>query len=244
MEHYDENQAIEDYAVTIFLTKEGYFKKITPQSLRMSGEHKLKEGDFISQTFECSNKAEIIFLTNKGQAYKSRLFEFEDSKTSVLGDFLPAKLGFEEGESVIFAFLPKEYGGFLLYFFENGKIAKVALSGFDTKSNRKRLTGAFSLASPLVSVIHLEEDENIFVTSTAGRGLCFDSTHLSLKTTKTTIGVAVMTLKKNQFVEYASLAKDCDYKNISRYMAKTLPSAGALLRDEKLAESQISLIDN
>ena len=238
VEHYDESQSIEDYPVNVFVTKEGYFKKITPLSLRMGGDHKLKEGDEISQTFECTNKSEIIFLTNMQQAYKAKLYEFDDCKASVLGDYLPSKLGMEEGESPIFAFLPGDYSGMLIYVFENGKVAKIPTAGFDTKSNRRRLTGAFSAASPLIAAVHMENDGDIFISSSAGRGLCVNTSALSLKTTKTTIGVSVMTLKKNQTVISASKAESCSYSNLARYRAKTIPHAGAILHSE---EQQLSM---
>lgn len=243
VEHYDESEAIEDYAVNLFVSKEGYFKKVTPLSLRMSGEHKLKDGDEIFQTFETTNKAEIIFLTNKQQAYKAKLHEFEDTKVSVLGDYLPQKLGMEEGEVPIFTFLPDKYQGNLVLAFENGKVAKIAVSGFDTKSNRKRLTGAYSDASPVVGLFHLPDEEaEVFLTSTAGRGLVFSTAMLTLKTTKTTIGVAVMTLKKGHKVTGAVPVDQAGYQNISRYSTRTIPAAGAILREENSEESQISLL--
>lgn len=242
VEHYDENEAIEDYSVNIFISRDGYFKKITPLSLRMGGEHKLKEGDEIYQSFESTNKAEIIFLTNKFQAYKARLYEFDDSKASVLGDYLPNKLSMEEGEYPIFSFLPKDYNGFLLLCFANGKIAKVSASGFDTKSNRRKLTNAYSSASPLVSALYLENDEKLFIESSGQRGLVFNTLALSIKSTKTTIGVAVMSLKKNQTVTGVVLAQNSSYKNLKRYESKTLPSMGFILRDEHSEEDQISLL--
>ena len=242
VEHYDENEAIEDYAVNLFVTKEGYFKKITPLSLRMSGDHKLKDGDEIAQTFDTTNKAEIIFLTNKQQAYKAKLYEFEDTKASVLGDYLPQKLGMEEGELPVYAFLPGKFDGNLVLVFAGGKVAKVAVSGFDTKSNRKRLTGAYSGASPLVAAFHLETDTELFLTSSAGRGLVFSTAMLAVKTTKTTIGVAVMTLKKGHTVIRAQVSDQSTYKNIARYSTRTIPAAGAILREETDEEPQISLL--
>ncbi|MBQ5812741.1 MAG: topoisomerase IV, partial [Clostridia bacterium] len=161
IEHYDENENIEDYPVNIFLSREGYFKKITPLSLRMGGDQKYKESDGLRMTMASSNKQEIIFLTDKAQAYKAKLYEFDDSKASVLGDYLPQKLGMEEGETPIFMFLPGSYDGFLLFAYENGKIAKIEAAAYNTKSNRRRLTGAYSDKAPLAAVLHLPGDTEV-----------------------------------------------------------------------------------
>ena len=161
VEEYDESQQIEDYPVRIFLSREGYFKKITPQSLRVSSEQKFKEGDALRQSLEATNKADVIFLTNRCQAYKARLFEFDDSKASVLGDYLPQKLGMDEGESPIFVLLPGDYKGNLISVFENGKAAKVELSAFETKSNRRKLTASLSDKSPVVALFHGQPDVEI-----------------------------------------------------------------------------------
>ena len=170
----------------------------------------------MSQTVECNNNSVITFLKNMPQAYKAKLYEFDDCKASVLGDYLPSKLGMEEGESPIFAFLPGDYSGMLIYVFENGKVAKIPTAGFDTKSNRRRLTGAFSAASPLIAAIHMENDGDIFITSSAGRGLCVNTQALSLKTTKTKRGVSVMTLKKNQTGITASKDESVGDSTLSR----------------------------
>ena len=175
VEEYNEEEHVEDYAVTVFLSKEGYFKKITPQSLRMSNEQKFKDGDSLRQSIECSNAKEIIFLTNQCQAYKMKLSDFEDSKASVLGDYLPQKLGMDEGEAPVYAFLPGQYKGSLITVFENGKIAKVELSAFETKSNRKKLTGAYSDKSPLKAILPLKEDMQVVLVSTEGRALIFST---------------------------------------------------------------------
>ena len=240
----EENNAeenIEDYPVNVFVTKEGYFKKITPLSLRMGGEHKLKEGDEIFQSFETTNKTDIIFLTNSGQAYKAKLHEFDDTKASVLGDYIPAKLGMDAGENVVFTFITKDYKGELLYFFENGKAAKIPVSGFETKTNRKKLTGAYSTASPLVSALHIMEDTNVFIETSGGRGLCVNSVLIPLKATKTTIGVNTVSLKKNQKVTSVCAAEKSVYKNLTRYTSRTIPAAGAILRDENPQEVQMTL---
>ncbi len=241
VEHYNEEQNIEDYPVNIFLTKEGYFKKITPQSLRMSGEHKLKEGDEIAQTFETSNKQEIIFFTNQHKAYKARLHEFEDTKTSVLGDYLPSKLSMDEDEQVIFMMLPDDFKGNLFIVFENGKCAKIDISSFETKTNRKRLTGAYSDKSPAIAFFHLAEDKEITLFSTANRALCVHTSMVSLKTTRSTQGIATMVLRGAHKITKASYAEDCGLTDLPRYRSKTIPSIGALLKEEDLPDKQLTL---
>ena len=240
IEEYDETQSIDDYPVHLFMTREGYFKKITPQSLRMSGEHKLKDGDEIAFALEGRNAAEVIFLTNRCQAYKARLYEFDDSKASVLGDFLPQKLGMEEGETPIWLFLPGDYTGHLLYVFENGKAARVESAAFQTKSNRRKLTGAFSDRSPLVAAFLLDGDAEL-VLSTGVRALVVNTALLAPKTTRTTQGVAVMALKRGQKVISAQRLDSSALSNPARYRTRTLPAAGALLRSEDLPEKQLTL---
>ncbi|ODU57828.1 MAG: topoisomerase IV [Clostridium sp. SCN 57-10] len=240
IERYDENDNIEDYPVSIFMTRDGYFKKITPLSLRMGGEHKLKDGDELMYSAEATNKAEIIFLTGAGQAYKARLHEFDDSKASVLGDYLPQKLGMDTNETPVFAFLPGDYKSCLIYVFENGKVAKVECASFETKSNRRKLTGAYSDKSPLVGVFHLTEDEELALTA-GSRLLVFSTAQLAAKTTRATQGVSVMTLKKNAVVKSAARLADSGVENPARYRTRTLPAAGALLRDEDLPEKQLTL---
>lgn len=240
VEQYDASENIEDYPVSVFLTRDGYFKKITPLSLRMGGEQKLKDGDELTYTAEATNKAEIIFLSSAGQAYKARLHEFDDSKASVLGDYLPQKLGMDEGEVPIFAFLPGDYKGSLIYVFQNGKAAKIECAAFETKSNRRKLTGSYSDKSPLIAAFHLTEEEELAV-STGTRLLIFNTAQLAAKTTRGTQGVAVMTLKKNATVKSACRLADSGVENPARYRTRTLPAAGALLRDEDLPEKQLTL---
>ena len=243
----DEQDAIEeedttpDYPVHLFLSREGYFKKITPQSLRMSSEQKLKEGDAVSQTFEARNAEEIIFLTNQAQAYKSRLSEFEDVKASVLGEYIPAKLGMEDGELPVFAFLPGDYSGGLLYVFENGKVARVLANTFETKTNRRRLTSAYSDKSPLVAAFHIREETEIALYSSAGRMLLLNTALLTPKTTRDTIGVGVMTLKAGQRVESAKLLAQVTLADPKRYRSRTLPAAGAKLSPADQPEQQLAL---
>ena len=230
-----------DYPVTLFLSKEGYFKKITPQSLRMSGEQKFKEGDALAASFEAGNRDELLIFTDRCQVYKAKCFEFEDSKASVLGDFLPAKLGMEEGESVVGLCLPGDYRGGLLFFFENGKVAKVDLASYDTKSNRRRLTGAYSGISPLRTMLMLKEDAEVVLYSAAGRALIFSSAMLAAKVTRSTQGVAVMTLKKNDHVERAALLRQTPITQPSRYRARTIPAAGMLLKDADSDQMKLEL---
>ena len=230
-----------DYPVTLFLSKEGYFKKITPQSLRMSGEQKFKEGDALAASFEAGNRDELLIFTDRCQVYKAKCFEFEDSKASVLGDFLPVRLGMEEGESVVGLCLPGDYRGSLLFFFENGKVAKVDLASYDTKSNRRRLTGAYSDKSPLRTMLMLKEDAEVVLYSAAGRALIFSSAMLAAKVTRSTQGVAVMTLKKNDHVERAALLRQTPITQPSRYRARTIPAAGMLLKDADSDQMKLEL---
>ncbi len=238
---FQEEDTTPDYSVNLFLSREGYLKKITPQSLRMSGEQKLKEGDTIVQTFEARNAEEIVFLTNRAQAYKTRLSEFDDTKASVLGEYVAAKLGMEEGEIPVYAFLPGDYSGTLVYVFENGKVARVAANTFETKTNRRRLTSAYSDKSPLVAVFHIKEELEIAIYSSAGRMLLLNTAMLAPKATRDTIGVAVMSLKTGQKVESARLQTELHLADPKRYRSRTLPATGAKLAPADLPEQQLTL---
>jgi len=232
---------VPDYPVTVFISREGYFKKITPQSLRMSGEQKFKEGDALLLSRETTNSAELLVFTDRCQVYKTRLSDFDDGKASQLGDYLPGKLGFDEGESFFDAVFPGDYSGNLLFVFENGKCAKVELSGYATKTNRRKLTGAYCDKSPLVSVIELPQEEELALYASDGRTLIFSTALLASKTTRATQGVAVMALKKNAKLVRVRTLADSAIGNQARYRAKSLPAAGALLRQEDTEERQISL---
>ena len=232
---------VPDYPVTVFLSREGYFKKITPQSLRMSGEQKFKEGDSLLLSRETTNAAELLVFTDRCQVYKTRLSDFDDGKASILGDYLPGKLGFDEGESFFAAIFPGDYTGNLLFVFENGKCAKVELSGYATKTNRRKLTGAYSDKSPLVAVLELPQEQELALYASDGRTLIFSTALLAAKTTRATQGVAVMALKKNAKVVRVQTLLDSAIGNQARYRAKSLPAAGALLRQEDTEEQQISL---
>ena len=232
---------VPDYPVQLFLSREGYFKKITPQSLRMSGEQKFKEGDGLLLSRETTNNQELLVFTDRAQVYKTRLSDFPDGKASALGDYLPGKLGFDEGEGFFAAVFPGDYTGNLLFVFENGKAAKVELSGYATKTNRRKLTGAYSDKSPLRAVFHLTEEEQIALYATDGRCLIFSTAQLAVKTTRATQGVAVMSLKKIAVLERAARLTESGIQNPARYRTRTIPAAGALLREDDLEEKQMTL---
>ena len=234
----EEEDDVPDYGVTAFVSKEGYLKKMTAQSLRMSGEQKFKEGDSLSFSQETTNRAEFLVFTDRYQCYKSRLSDFDDGKASQLGDYLPQKLGFEVGENLVALVFCGDYKGFILFFFENGKAAKVPLSAYETKTNRKKLTGAYSDKSPLIKAVALDADEQMVVYSTDGRAAIFSTAQLLPKTTRNTQGVAVMTLKKKATLRDAVLLTQSGIVNESRYRTKTIPSAGAVLKEEDSAEKQ------
>ena len=239
---YEEEQA-EEYPVHIFLSREGYFKKISPQSLRMSSDQKFKEGDSLRQSFETTSNAEIMFFTDQHQVYKTRLGEFEDSKASVLGEYLPAKLGMDPGESVIYAVLPgTDYAGALLFFFENGKVARVELSAYQTTSNRRKLTGAYSDKAPLCCIRRVDEEGELAVYSSEPRCLIFHTALLAPKTTRTTQGVAAMNLKPKYHLERVTTVEESAISNLSRYRVRAIPAAGALLRQEDTEERQLGLL--
>ena len=227
---------IPEYPVTVFFTKGGYFKKITPISLRMSGTQKLKDGDEIAQTVETANSAELLFFTNKCQVYKSRACDFDDTKASVLGDYVAAKLEMEEGELPVYMAVTSDYSGYMMFFFENGKAAKVSLDAYRTVTKRKKLIKAFSDKSPVAAVMQLAADEEIVVISSAGRHLLLNTAVILPKTTKDTIGVGVMTLKKGQRLMSARKYREGEFAKAYRYRAKNLPAAGALLSSEDEAE--------
>ena len=237
----EEEDDVPDYGVTVFVSKEGYLKKMTAQSLRMSGEQKFKEGDSLSFSQETTNRAEFLVFTDRYQCYKSRLSDFDDGKASQLGDYLPQKLGFEAGENLVALVFCGDYKGFILFFFENGKAAKVPLSAYETKTNRKKLTGAYSDKSPLIKAVALDADEQMVVYSTDGRAAIFSTAQLLPKTTRNTQGVAVMTLKKKATLRDAVLLTQSGIVNESRYRTKTIPSAGAVLKEEDSAVKQQTL---
>lgn len=237
----EEEEEAPDYSVNIFYTKEGYFKKILPQSLRMSSEQKLKEGDSVAYSNECSNNDELLFFTDKAQVYKTKVNEFKETKASTLGDYVPAKLNMDEGENSIYAVNTKDYKGYMIFAFENGKIAKVPLSAYETKTNRKKLTGAYSDKSPIADIIYVKEDCEIMLTSSQGRVLLFNTGAIAEKASRSTVGVNVLALKKGHRLISAKLYKEGDLAKPSRYRTKTLPAAGSVLSAEDKAE-QLSFL--
>jgi DNA gyrase subunit A len=242
VEEYREEDETPDYPVSVFLSREGYFKKITPQSLRMADTQKYKEEDGLRQSFEASNRDEVMFFTDKCQVYKARLSDFEDSKASALGDYLPSKLGMEPEERVVFLHLPGDYTGALVFFFENGKAARVDLSAYKTTSNRRRLTGAYSDKSPLVGIVALREERELAVYSTEPRALVFSTALLTPKTTRTTQGVQVMTLRPKHHVASVCPLEDSPITNLARYRCRAVPAAGAVVREEDGEEKQMQIL--
>ena len=234
----NEEESVPDYPVTVFVSKEGYLKKITAQSLRMSGEQKFKEGDSLAYSREATNREELLVFTDRFQCYKTRLSDFEDGKASLLGDYLPQKLGMDPGENILQVIFPGDGKGFVLFFFENGKVAKVPLSAYETKTNRKKLTGAFSDKSPVVKILSLPTDAQVAMYSSDGRAMIFSTAELLPKTTRSTIGVAVMSLKKKAVLQNALLLEESGIENQARYRMKSIPAAGALLRPEDGPEKQ------
>ena len=238
----EEPEETPDYAVHLFLSREGYLKKITPASLRMSAEQKFKEGDGLSQQWELSNRDELLVFTDRQQCYKARLCDFDDTKASVLGDYLPTKLGMDPEERAVWACVPGDYSGNLLFFYENGKVARVELSAYQTQTRRKRLTGAYCDKSPLVTACLLGEETEMALFSTEGRVVLFSTAVLAPKTTRTTQGVGIMTLKPKYRVEKALPLIATSIVNPGRYRSRSLPVAGALLKEEDTGLKQMTLL--
>ena len=237
----DDEPETPDYPVSVFVSREGYFKKITPKSLRMADEQKFKEGDSLLFSCETTNAAELMVFSDRCQVYKARCADFEDTKASALGDYLPGKLGFDEGENFFALCMPGDYSGSVLFVFENGKVAKVELAAYQTKSNRRKLTGAYSDKSPLKALFRLTEDVQLALYSTEGRALVFSTAQLAAKTTRATQGVAVLTLKRKASLCRAVELERSGIVNAARYRTRTLPAAGALLRPEDAEEKQMEL---
>ena len=241
-EYEDEPEETPDYPVTLFLSREGYFKKITAQSLRMSGEQKFKEGDELFRQVEATNNTELMFFTDRQQVYKVRAADFADGKASLLGDYLPTKLGMDEEEKVIDLVLPRDYSGHVLFFFENGKCARVSLSAYATTSNRRKLTGAYSDKSPLAALVPLTEDRELALISTEPRALLLHTALLAPKTTRATQGVAVMNMKPRYHLDRVCTPEESGITNLARYRVRSIPAAGALLREEDQGREQMSLL--
>ena len=241
-EYEEEPEETPDYPVTLFLSREGYFKKITAQSLRMSGEQKFKEGDGLFRQVEATNNTELMFFTDHQQVYKVRAADFADGKASLLGDYLPTKLGMDEEEKVIDLVLPGDYSGHVLFFFENGKCARVSLSAYATTSNRRKLTGAYSDKSPLAALLKLTEDKELALISTEPRALLLHTALLATKTTRSTQGVAVMNMKPRYHLDRVCTPEESGITNLARYRVRSIPAAGALLREEDQGREQMSLL--
>ena len=241
-EYEEEPEETPDYPVTLFLSREGYFKKITAQSLRMSGEQKFKEGDGLFRQVEATNNTELMFFTDHQQVYKVRAADFSDGKASLLGDYLPTKLGMDEEEKVIDLVLPGDYSGHVLFFFENGKCARVSLSAYATTSNRRKLTGAYSDKSPLAALLKLTEDKELALISTEPRALLLHTALLAPKTTRATQGVAVMNMKPRYHLDRVCTPEESGITNLARYRVRSIPAAGALLREEDQGREQMSLL--
>ncbi len=243
VEEFSEDRQIDDYHVTLFLSESGYFKKINDQSLRMSSDQKYKDGDALMTSFESSNAHDLLFLTDKQQIYKAKAADFEDTKASALGIYLPTKLQMDDGEAVIAMIDAEDYKKDLLLIFENGKAARINLSAYETKTNRKRLVNAFSDKSPVKAVILIGDETDIAVYSSDDRVVVFNTTLLQQKTSRTTQGVGVISLKAKRTVARAVALGNTDIKNVSRYRVRSIPAAGALLKQEDRGEEQISLLD-
>ena len=241
-EYEEEPEETPDYPVTLFLSREGYFKKITAQSLRMSGEQKFKEGDGLFRQIEATNNTELMFFTDRQQVYKVRAADFADGKASLLGDYLPTKLGMDEEEKVIDLVLPGDYSGHVLFFFENGKCARVSLSAYATTSNRRKLTGAYSDKSPLAALLTLTEDKELALISTEPRALLLHTALLAPKTTRATQGVAVMNMKPRYHLDRVCTPEESGITNLARYRVRSIPAAGALLREEDQGREQMTLL--
>ena len=241
-EYEEEPEETPDYPVTLFLSREGYFKKITAQSLRMSGEQKFKEGDELFRQVEATNNTELMFFTDRQQVYKVRAADFADGKASLLGDYLPTKLGMDEEEKVIDLVLPVEYSGHVLFLFETGKSARVSLSAYATTSNRRKLTGAYSDKSPLAALVPLTEDRELALISTEPRALLLHTALLAPKTTRATQGVAVMNMKPRYHLDRVCTPEESGITNLARYRVRSIPAAGALLREEDQGREQMSLL--
>ena len=241
IEEPEEEETAEDYPVTVFMTRDGYFKKITAQSLRMSGEHKIKEGDEIRFTFEATNLSSLLVFTDKYQVYKARACEFDDSRASVLGDFLPQKLGMDSGETPVFIAATTDYKGYILAFFKNGKCAKIDMASYETKTNRKKLINAYSDASPLVAMFAVTEEKLFVLTSSNGRCLIVDSGAIAAKSTKNTAGVSVMTLKSKNVLSDVVYYEEGMFDKPNKYRTKNIPAAGSFLKDDE-SPAQTKLI--
>ncbi len=241
IEDSEEIESIEDYPVNLFMTKGGYIKKITPLSLRMGSEHKLKEGDEILNTLESTNKSEIIVFTNQQQVYKLKAYELEDTKASSLGEYLPQKLKMDDGEVPVYMTATTDFKGYVLFFFQNGKAAKIELNAYETKQNRKKLLKAYSDVSPLVEMFVIPEDTLFALCSSNSRCLIVDSSQISLKATKNTAGISVMTLKAKNILQNVWLYDENMFSKPEKYRTKNIPAAGSFIKEDEKSPLQTLL---
>ena len=235
---------MEDYPVTLFLSAEGYFKKILPASLRMNSEQKYKDGDELNLSFESSNNREILFLTDRQQMYKCRVADFEECKASVLGLYLPTLLEMDEGENILTMIDPADYSQDILFMFENGKAARVEMAAYETKTNRRKLLNAYCDKSPLVYVCLLDDEKDLVCYTSDGRALVFNTSLLAPKSSRSVQGVQAVNPKAKRFLKSCALLEDTPIVNVSRYRGKSLPAAGAILKSEDKGEQQLSLIED
>ncbi len=240
--YVEEKETVDDFACTFFFTKEGYFKKIKPLSLRMGSNQKLKDGDEIIQTIELSNDCDLLFFSDKAQVYKAKANDFSDTKASALGEYVAAKLGMDEGENAVYMVATKDYKGIMLFGFENGKLAKIPLESYATKTNRKKLTNAYSDKSRLATAMFIDEDKDILLKASSGRMLLVHTGALALKTTRSTQGVAVMKLKKGHTLFEITEYKEGMFKKPQRYRTRSLPALGAMPSSDDSMDEQLSLI--
>ena len=238
---YKEEIEVDTSPVTLFFTKDGYFKKITPQSLRMSGEQKLKDGDQITQIIESDNAADLLFFTNKTQVYKSKTIEFGDSKASILGDYVASKLDFDEAENSVYMVETHDYSGYMVFVFDNGRIARVPLSSYVTKTNRKKLIKAYSEKFTLHTVLFVKEDKDILLESSNGRMLIVNTASIPAKTTKDNGGIAVMTQKKGQRISNVSIYEKGTLESEHRYRTRNLPAAGSKKQTGEAKQEKLEL---
>lgn len=227
----DVEDDIPDFGCTVFLSDSGYFKKILPNSLRMASEQKVKEGDFISQQIDVNNRSELLFFTTSANCYKTKVSAFTETKASAMGDYIPAKLSFDEGEDIVTMVNTIDYSGYMLFVYENGKVAKVPLNAYETKTNRKKLTGAFSLKDKIVAAIFIDDNKEMMLRSSNNRAVIFDTALLLPKVSKTTVGVSVMTLKTKAVVEKAQILTPETAEALKKYRCKSIPATGGLAKD-------------
>ncbi|MBE6781669.1 MAG: topoisomerase IV [Ruminococcaceae bacterium] len=231
-----EEEIVDNTPVTFFFTKDGYFKKIPTANLRMSGEQKLKEGDEITQIVDSDNSVELLFFSDKQQVYKSKSVDFADGKASILGDYIPSKLGFDEGENAIYMAVVSKYTGFMIFAFDNGRVARVPMSSYATKTNRKKLINAYCGKFPLHTVLYCEEECDLLLVSTNGRMLMVNTSALSEKAAKDNGGIAVMTQKRGQRLFSASKYVEGSLDKSHHYRPRNLPAAGQLKKEEEIEQ--------